>query len=92
MYVIQVCEECPNIRFEEELNDIDVKIHAGMFHGDTITYPGEGEVEVDGLDGNLVIGVHALPHQRFERIGNDLHTNITITLEVSHFLIEFHMF
>merc|ERR1712212_196207 len=81
MHQHQVCEQCPNIRLVEDDVDIDVVIQPGMAHGDLITYPGQGELEIDGENGDLIIGLHQVAHPIFERIGNDLYTNLTISLE-----------
>lgn len=43
---------------------------------------GEGEPHVDGEPGDLIIELHTEKHARFTRKGDDLYTNITISLQV----------
>lgn len=40
----------------------------------------EGEPHIDGEPGDLVLRVRTTPHPRFERRGDDLYTNVTISL------------
>ena len=51
-----------------------------MTDGQTYTFVAEGEPHMDGEPGSLIVVVHALPHDRFERRGDDLYTNVTISL------------
>merc|ERR1739848_222390 len=54
-----------------------------MYHGYEIDYFGEGEPEVYGEPGDLKVQLRAVPHKKFERRGNDLYTNLTISLQDS---------
>ena len=78
----KVCEQCPNIRLITEDVEIDITIAAGMDHGTLLKYPGQGEFEVDGENGDLIFGLHLQRHPIFERVGDDLYTNVTISLQV----------
>ena len=77
-----MCEECPNIKLVDEDVEIEVTIEAGMKHGEIINYPGQGEIEIDGDNGDLIIGIHQVDHDVFHRRNNDLYTNVTISLKV----------
>lgn len=50
----------------------------------TQKFPGQGEFEPDGDNGDLIVGVQQVPHPVFHRIGDDLYTNVTISLQVTH--------
>ena len=63
MHQHEVCDKCPNVRIVAEEIEIDVAIEPGMDHGDLIKYPGQGEFEVDGDSGDLIIGIELVPHQ-----------------------------
>jgi len=81
MHQHEVCDKCPNVRIVAEEIEIDVAIEPGMDHGDLIKYPGQGEFEVDGDSGDLIVGIELVPHQTFHRIGADLYTNVTLSLQ-----------
>lgn len=58
-----------------------------MVDGQETTFVAEGEPHLDGEPGDLKIKIRTSPHPRFERRGDDLYTNITISLQVSILLI-----
>ena len=41
---------------------------------------------MDGEPGDLILRIKQMPHAVFERRGDDLYTNVTISLQVSHLL------
>lgn len=55
-----------------------------MTDGQEILFHAEGEPHLDGDPGDLKLKIRTAPHRTFERIGDDLYTNITISLQV-HF-------
>jgi DnaJ-class molecular chaperone len=61
-----------------------VEVEAGMVDGQEQRFVAEGEPHLDGEPGDLVIRIRTTPHKRFERRGDDLYTNITISLQVSN--------
>ncbi|KZV44154.1 hypothetical protein F511_26433 [Dorcoceras hygrometricum] len=76
----EVCEQCPNVKFEREGDFITVDIEKGMQDGQEVLFYEDGEPKVDGEAGDLKFRIRTAPHDRFRREGNDLHTTITITL------------
>ncbi|KAJ1687658.1 hypothetical protein LUZ63_019048 [Rhynchospora breviuscula] len=76
----QVCEQCPNVKFEREGNFITVDIEKGMQDGQEVLFYEDGEPKIDGESGDLKFRIRTAPHHRFRREGNDLHTTITISL------------
>lgn len=79
-YTEQVCQECPNVKFERVGLSITVDIEKGMRDGQEIVFYEDGEPIIDGEPGDLKIVVRTRPDSRFRREGNDLHTTVTITL------------
>lgn len=79
-YTEQVCQECPNLKFERVGQSITVDIEKGMRDGQEIVFYEDGEPIIDGEPGDLKIVIRAKPHSRFRREGNDLHTSVTISL------------
>ncbi len=63
---------------EEHL--LEVEIEQGMTDGMETKFVAEGEPHMDGDPGDLILRVHAAPHPKFERRGDDLYTNVTISL------------
>ncbi|KXZ56237.1 hypothetical protein GPECTOR_1g206 [Gonium pectorale] len=76
----QECGTCPAIKLEREQEPITVHVEPGMVDGQQITFFEEGEPLVDGEPGDLVFVVRQAPDTRFERRGNDLLLNATISL------------
>ncbi|KAL0420102.1 UNVERIFIED_CONTAM: DnaJ protein ERDJ3B [Sesamum radiatum] len=76
----QVCEQCPNVKYEREGDFITVDIEKGMQDGQEVVFYEDGEPIVDGEAGDLKFRIRTAPHDRFRREGNDLHTTVTITL------------
>lgn len=76
-----VCEECPNVKLVNEERVLEIEIEPGMKDGQEIRFVAEGEPHIDGEPGDLMFKITTVPHQIFERRGDDLYTNITITLQ-----------
>lgn len=58
---------------------IEIKVPAGIHDGAIITYRGMGQSTfADQPAGDLMIEITVLPHERFNRANEDLHSNITI--------------
>lgn len=76
----QVCEQCPNVKYEREGYFITVDIEKGMQDGQEVVFYEDGEPIIDGEAGDLRFRVSTAPHDRFRREGNDLHTTVTLTL------------
>lgn len=76
-----VCDECPNVKLVNEERTIEIEIEQGMQDGQESKFFGEGEPHIDGEPGDLILKIRTAPHQRFERRGDDLYTNVTISLQ-----------
>lgn len=50
--------------------------------GQETRFTAEGEPHLDGEPGDLILKVKTQPHPVFERRGDDLYTNVTISLQV----------
>lgn len=84
-----VCDECPNVKLVNEEKTLEVEVEAGMKDGQETKFIAEGEPHLDGEPGDLIIRVTTAPHEKFERRGDDLYTNVTISLQVSFPPIDF---
>lgn len=76
----QVCDDCPNVKFVNEEHHLEVEVEAGMLDGMEHKFVSEGEPHIDGEPGDLILQIRTYPHPRFERRGDDLYTNVTISL------------
>lgn len=76
-----VCEECPNVKLVNEERVLEIEVEPGMRDGQEIKFVAEGEPHIDGEPGDLILKVRTSPHPIFERQGDDLYTNITISLQ-----------
>lgn len=80
MFQEKVCDDCPNVKLVREQRTLEVEIESGMREGMSQTFRGEGEPHIDGDPGDLIFKLRVAKHERFERRGDDLFTNLTITL------------
>ncbi|KAI3991260.1 hypothetical protein MKX01_022481 [Papaver californicum] len=76
----QVCEQCPNVKYEREGYFITVDIEKGMQDEQEVSFYEDGEPVIDGEAGDLKFKIRTAPHNLFKREGNDLHTTVSITL------------
>lgn len=76
----QVCEQCPNVKYEREGYFVTVDIEKGMQDGQEVVFYEDGEPIIDGEPGDLKFRIRTAPHDRFRRDGNDLHLTVNISL------------
>lgn len=61
---------------------MEIEVEPGMTNGQETKFVAEGEPHMDGEPGDLIIRIKTTPHSRFERRGDDLYTNVTVSLQV----------
>ncbi|KAJ8729283.1 hypothetical protein PYW08_000864 [Mythimna loreyi] len=76
-----VCDECPNVKFVNEERLLEIEVEVGAPDGHKSRLRGEGEPHMDGDPGDLVIVFTTERHPQYTRKGDDLYTNVTITLQ-----------
>lgn len=76
-----VCSECPNVKFVNEERILEMEVELGMVDGQVTVFIAEGEPHLDGEPGDLILKIKTQPHPVFERIGDDLYTNVTISMQ-----------
>ncbi|EDW04324.1 GH11414 [Drosophila grimshawi] len=76
-----VCDECPNVKLVNEERTLEIEVEQGMVDGQETRFVAEGEPHIDGEPGDLLVRVQQMPHSRFLRKGDDLYTNVTISLQ-----------
>jgi len=77
----RVCTICNGAGGKVRSKRLEVKIPAGVKDGSRIRIAGEGgSSRANGNKGDLYLVVRVLPHQSFERKGDDLYTEISVPL------------
>ncbi|XP_060517133.1 dnaJ homolog shv [Cylas formicarius] len=76
-----VCDECPNVKLVNEERTLEMEVEPGMVDGQESKFTAEGEPHLDGEPGDLILKIKTQPHPIFERRGDDLYTNVTISLQ-----------
>merc|ERR1711976_228811 len=76
----EVCDDCPNVKMVPEEKLLEIEIEAGMRDGQEYPFVAEGEPHIDGEPGDLRFKIKQMKHPVFERRGDDLYTNVTISL------------
>lgn len=59
---------------------LEIEVEQGMQDGQEQKFTAEGEPHTDGEPGDLRLRIQTTPHPVFERRGDDLYTNVTISL------------
>jgi len=59
---------------------LEVKIPPGVRDGSKVRIAGQGSQGYGGAKGDLILIVKVLPHQTFERKGDDLHVEVSVPL------------
>jgi len=73
------CPECHGQGKTKVVRKIKVKIPAGVDNGSNLRVRGEGESGVHG-NGDLFVIIEIIPHEVFQRHGNDVLTEVSISL------------
>ena len=76
----RVCTICNGAGGKIMPRRLEVKIPSGVKDGSRIRMAGEGKNSRAGRKGDLYLVVKVLPHQLFERKGDDLHTEVSVPL------------
>jgi len=64
-----------------KVNRLEARIPAGVRDGSRVRLAGKGTMGIDGGQaGDLYLSVRVLPHQQFDRKGDDLHLKLTVPL------------
>ena len=75
------CTACAGAGRLAEPRTIDVKVPAGIHDGQRIRVSGEGHAgELGGRAGDVYVRVHVLPDPRFVREGNDIFSQVDLTV------------
>ncbi len=80
-----VCPTCRGQGVVAESESIKIRIPEGTEDGARIRVPGKGVAgEAGGAQGDLYVTVRVQPHPYFERIGDDIHGIVPITIKEAY--------
>ena len=75
------CSPCKGRGFKDDHGTVTVNIPPGVENGNVIRVPGWGHQNVRGVPpGDLFLEVRVTAHDQFRRKGNDIHTDVKITI------------
>ncbi len=75
-----VCHVCQGSGVVMRPRRLEVKIPPGVTNGSRVRVAGEGRPGRGGPRGDLYLVVSIMPHKRFSRRGDDLHTEVDVPL------------
>jgi molecular chaperone DnaJ len=80
-----VCPVCRGAGRVAEAETVKIRIPEGTEDGGTIRIPGKGsEGSQGGTSGDLYVTVRVTPHPYFERVGDDVHGIVPVTVKESY--------
>jgi len=74
------CKKCKGNRTTKEKKRQEITIQPGVADGHKIILKGEGDQRPNNPPSDIIFQVKILPHQSFERSGNNLMTTVHLTL------------
>jgi molecular chaperone DnaJ len=81
----EICPVCRGAGRVAETETIRIRIPEGTENGGTIRVPGKGsEGARGGQPGDLFVTVHVAPHPYFERVGDDIHGVVPVTVKEAY--------
>lgn len=80
IFLMEYCF-CLVCRLVNEERTLEIEIEPGMVDGQETKFVAEGEPHVDGEPGDLILKIRTQTHNKFERRGDDLYTNMTLSLQ-----------
>jgi molecular chaperone DnaJ len=79
--VTQLCDDCGGAGRVTERRSLEISIPSGIHDGQRIRLSGEGHAgAVGGRAGDLYVGVRIRPDERFVREGNDIFSQVDLTV------------
>jgi molecular chaperone DnaJ len=74
------CNSCNGHGTHDKEEIVDITIPRGVMNGMTLNLQGHGNYAKGGVSGDLHVHIEEIPHDRFKREGNDLHTDVWINI------------
>ena len=77
----QKCPHCNGKRVVQDTKHLDIEIEKGMANGETIVLQREAEQVPDLARGDLIFTLRQTPHKTFKRVGDNLFSELSLSLE-----------
>ena len=74
------CKNCDGNGILRGSEEISISVPSGINDGEMIKLVGKGETAARGIPGDLYVKIHVLPHNKFNRSGNDIFTHLDVAL------------
>ncbi|KAJ1734470.1 DnaJ- protein scj1 [Coemansia sp. Benny D160-2] len=78
--VARPCPRCKGSRVHADADNLSIRVEPGMRDGEEITFEGEGDQHPDHEPGSVVVRLVQQRHAIYERHGDNLHAEVTVTL------------
>jgi molecular chaperone DnaJ len=77
----ELCSTCKGMGRITKKRKLKIKVPAGIEHNSYLRLTGQGEAGIlGGPHGDLYVLIRIKPHERFERVGDDLHYKESVSL------------
>ncbi len=77
--IINPCTTCNGLGVKVSIIEYEFDIPRGVMDGEMLRVNGMGNSIKNGIDGDLVINIVEIPHEKFRRVGIDVHQTINLT-------------
>ncbi|KAJ2552676.1 DnaJ- protein scj1 [Coemansia sp. RSA 1878] len=78
--IAKPCPHCKGARVMREPDTLAVRVEPGMSDGEELVFDEEADQHPDHEPGSVIFRLQQQPHETFERRGDDLHAEVTISL------------
>jgi molecular chaperone DnaJ len=79
--ITKQCNSCNGNGVNIKEVEYEFDIPKGIMDGEMLRIMGMGNSIKDGIDGDLIINMVELPHDKFKRVGNDLHQTLNLSFK-----------
>ncbi len=77
--IVKPCGSCGGNGTKMGEVEYEFEIPKGLMDGEMLRVGGMGNAIKKGIDGDLIINIVEIPHDKFRRVGNDIHQTLNLT-------------
>lgn len=77
--IIKKCETCFGVGTNTGEVEFEFDIPKGIMDGESFKVNGMGNSIRKGMDGDLILNIVEVPHEKYRRVGNDIHQRINLS-------------
>ena len=75
----KACNTCSGSGVTSKEVEYEFDVPRGLLDGEMLKVNGMGNAVKSGIDGDLIINIVEIPHEKFRRMGNDIHQTLNLT-------------